>query len=355
VEGYRPAAGGLELRDGFFKQFCSVARQNSENSYVLIIDEINRGNVSRIFGELLSLVEVDKRGPEYGVQLAYSGPGSHPFHVTPNVYILGLMNTADRSLAFVDYALRRRFAFRTVSPAFGRAQFSDYPSSGRTSGDGRKDCRPAHKVERDHRGRRAEPWTWVSDRAFVLLCAEDGRGARRILVPRRNRERGHPADRGVLGWRSRQGCRGQGSTALVSIPIRNIYYLLLYAWDRLDERDEASVDGLETTQLVELFGRLLHGATPRIFRRGIDRSYRPTTQVLTGARGRIELTPTLTQALLARGRTVCTYDELTADSPANQVLKAAAERVLVMSGLDVGIANLMRECVALLRPVTSLP
>jgi MoxR-like ATPase len=127
VEGFRPASGGgLKLTDGFFKQFCAVARKEHDNSYVLIIDEINRGNVSRIFGELLSLVEADKRGPEHGVQLAYSGPTSPPFHVPQNVYILGLMNTADRSLAFVDYALRRRFAFRTVSPAFGRAQFSDY-------------------------------------------------------------------------------------------------------------------------------------------------------------------------------------------------------------------------------------
>jgi len=127
VEGFRPASGGgLELRDGFFKQFCSTARKVHENSYVLIIDEINRGNVSRIFGELLSLVEADKRGPEHGLQLAYSGPKSQPFHVPQNVYILGLMNTADRSLAFVDYALRRRFAFRAVSPAFGRTQFSDY-------------------------------------------------------------------------------------------------------------------------------------------------------------------------------------------------------------------------------------
>jgi MoxR-like ATPase len=127
VEGFRPApGGGLELRDGFFKQFCASARRDPENSYVLIIDEINRGNVSRIFGELLSLVEADKRGSEHGVQLAYSGPASQPFHVPQNVYILGLMNTADRSLAFVDYALRRRFAFRTVSPAFDRTQFADY-------------------------------------------------------------------------------------------------------------------------------------------------------------------------------------------------------------------------------------
>lgn len=141
----------------------------------------------------------------------------------------------------------------------------------------------------------------------------------------------------------------------MSIPIRNIYYLLLYAWDRLDERDDACVGGLETTQLVELFGRILHGTTTRIFRRGIDKSYRAATELVTGARGRIELTPTLRQDLLARGQTVCTYDELTVDSPPNQVLKAAAQRIFMTAGLHVRVADLMRECLGLLRSVTSQP
>lgn len=127
VQGYRPSpGGGLELRDGFFKTFCALAKSDPENSYVLIVDEINRGNISRILGELLALIEADKRGPDHAVQLAYAGPGSEPFYVPQNLYLLGLMNTADRSLAFVDYALRRRFAFRTITPAFGRTQFSDY-------------------------------------------------------------------------------------------------------------------------------------------------------------------------------------------------------------------------------------
>lgn len=141
----------------------------------------------------------------------------------------------------------------------------------------------------------------------------------------------------------------------MSIPIRNIYYLLLYAWDRLDERDDACVDGLETSAVVELFGRVLHGATTRIFRRGIDRSYRAATELVTGARGRIDLTPTLTRELLSRGQTVCTYDELTIDSPPNQVLRAATERILKTPRLDVRIAALMRECLGLLRGVSSVP
>jgi 5-methylcytosine-specific restriction endonuclease McrBC regulatory subunit McrC len=95
----------------------------------------------------------------------------------------------------------------------------------------------------------------------------------------------------------------------VKIPIRNIYYLLLYAWDVLPEREDALVAGLPTTDLAELFGQVLHGAIVRIHRRGMHRSYAQTTERLAGLRGQIELTPTLTNDLLRRGQTVCTYDE----------------------------------------------
>ena len=87
---------------------CNKARDDSQNRYVLVIDEINRGNLSKIFSELLLLIEHDKRKLEYALNLAYSG---ERFYVPPNLYLIGLMNTADRSLAIVDYALRRRFSF----------------------------------------------------------------------------------------------------------------------------------------------------------------------------------------------------------------------------------------------------
>lgn len=126
VQGWRPnERGGFVLQDGVFRQFCNRAAQDeSGEPFVFIIDEINRGNLSRIFGELMMLIENDKRGRDYAIPLTYSG--SETFYVPENVHLVGLMNTADRSLAMVDYALRRRFGFIDLEPSFGSERFSDY-------------------------------------------------------------------------------------------------------------------------------------------------------------------------------------------------------------------------------------
>ena len=126
VQGWRPTdTGGFTLRNGVFFEFCKRANQDPETPFVFIIDEINRGNLSKIFGELLMLIEADKRGSEHAIPLTYGTPGER-FSVPENVHLLGLMNTADRSLAIVDYALRRRFAFETLDPAYGTRKFREY-------------------------------------------------------------------------------------------------------------------------------------------------------------------------------------------------------------------------------------
>ena len=121
IMGYRPTENGFERKAGAFYNFCKKAQDDSENDYFFIIDEINRGNLSKIFGELFMLIENDKRG--IGLQLLYS---NEKFSVPKNLYIIGMMNTADRSLAMLDYALRRRFAFYRMLPGFETKGFRDY-------------------------------------------------------------------------------------------------------------------------------------------------------------------------------------------------------------------------------------
>ena len=123
IMGYRPTESGFELKEGVFYKFCEDARNDEGNDYFLIIDEINRGNISKIFGELFMLIENDKRGEEYALELVYKD--DEKFFVPENLYIIGLMNTADRSLAMLDYALRRRFIFIDIEPAFNKPQFKN--------------------------------------------------------------------------------------------------------------------------------------------------------------------------------------------------------------------------------------
>jgi len=122
IQGYRPTAGGYELRNGCFFDFCRRAAERPNEKHVFIIDEINRGNLSKILGELMLLIETDKRGSAWAIPLAYSDR-NETFFVPDNVYLLGLMNTADRSLAVVDYALRRRFGFVHLVPQFESEKF----------------------------------------------------------------------------------------------------------------------------------------------------------------------------------------------------------------------------------------
>lgn len=124
IMGFRPSTDGFELKRGVFYNFCKKAEIDGDNEYFFIIDEINRGNLSKIFGELFMLIENDKRG--VSLQLLYS---DEKFSVPKNIYIIGMMNTADRSLAMLDYALRRRFAFFEIKPGFTTDGFIEYRMS----------------------------------------------------------------------------------------------------------------------------------------------------------------------------------------------------------------------------------
>ena len=124
IMGYKPQEEGFKLTNGIFYQFCMNAANHPDKEYFFIIDEINRGNMSKIFGELLMLIEKDYRGTK--ATLAYSGTA---FSVPKNLYIIGMMNTADRSLAMIDYALRRRFSFFEMEPGFNSDGFKAYQAS----------------------------------------------------------------------------------------------------------------------------------------------------------------------------------------------------------------------------------
>ena len=116
--------GGFDLQRGIFYKFCAKAKSDPDHKYFFIIDEINRGNLSKIFGELLMLIENSYRDEE--ITLAYN---QELFSVPKNLYMIGMMNTADRSLAMIDYALRRRFSFVEMKPGFATDGFRNYQES----------------------------------------------------------------------------------------------------------------------------------------------------------------------------------------------------------------------------------
>ena len=133
IQGIRPSEKSFKVKNGIFYEFCKKAELEPDQKFFFIIDEINRGNLSKIFGELMMLIESDKRG-KYSVPLTYSDKDDALFSVPENLYLIGTMNTADRSLAIVDYALPRRFRFITLEQKFNN-RFKDFLNSKGFSSD----------------------------------------------------------------------------------------------------------------------------------------------------------------------------------------------------------------------------
>lgn len=136
IQGYKPDnQGSFSLQDGTFYNFCQKAKQNKKDNYYFIIDEINRGNLSKIFGEVMMLMEKDKRGSKNAIKLTYSTNQNDKFYIPDNVFIIATMNTADRSLAMVDYALRRRFSFINLKPGHNTEPFKEFLQGNGVSND----------------------------------------------------------------------------------------------------------------------------------------------------------------------------------------------------------------------------
>ena len=121
IQGFRPSKESFVLKNGIFYSFCQQALAHPGRDFFFIIDEINRGNLSKILGEMMMLIEGDKRDKRHALKLTYAEDEGDRFYVPPNLHIIGTMNTADRSLAIVDYALRRRFAFVNLTPELGNS------------------------------------------------------------------------------------------------------------------------------------------------------------------------------------------------------------------------------------------
>ena len=138
----------------------------------------------------------------------------------------------------------------------------------------------------------------------------------------------------------------------MEIPIANIYYLLCYAWDVLEERDAlAPVDAIDSTDLRALFAKVLVNGTRRLLRRGLDRGYLPQEGEIPGVRGRLQVGPTMRRSLLRQGRAVCVWDELEYDTPPNRILKATFGRLRDEPSLNEDTRSDVRDILRWLEPV----
>ena len=302
IQGFRPDENGNSiLKNGVFFEFCRKAARDRDRPYFFIIDEINRGNLSKIFGELMMLIEADKRD-DYSVPLTYAQTSNDLFTVPSNVHLIGTMNTADRSLAMVDYALRRRFCFVDLQPAFNSNKFDNFlkdrlgipPVLVRRINSKIGALNTIIREETKNLG----PGFCIGHSYF---CSENGAGVfddegyQRIIeheIAPLLRNTGLT----ILQMQTnRSSCCWSSWT--VEIPIQNLYFILCYAWDRLEERDLVDVSSEDASSLLNLFSRVLIGGTRYLLHRGLDRGYLAMEDDLAGIRGKIDFSATMKTAI----------------------------------------------------------
>jgi 5-methylcytosine-specific restriction protein B len=151
IQGLRPSTSGFKRKNGIFYSFAKQAHAHPDRKFFFIIDEINRGNLSKIFGELMMLIEHDKRSSKNAIKLTYAEDDEESFFLPENLYIIGTMNTADRSLSILDYALRRRFSFISLKPNYDDV-FHQFITSKNVSADfSKKLCQALESVNKSIR------------------------------------------------------------------------------------------------------------------------------------------------------------------------------------------------------------
>ena len=347
IRGYRPDSDGrLNLVDGPFLRLIEEAKADTSKRYVMVIEEINRGNPAQILGEMLTLLEADKRSPGEGLRLAHARRDDERIHIPPNVYVIGTMNLADRSIALVDLALRRRFAFADLAPNFGNTWQDWVHGQFGVPTDILENIRGSitslnERIENDHSlgpqfciGHSyltpspgtdiRDPVQWfkqVVDTEIGPLLEEywfdrtyeEAKRAREALLRRPVIARPDKPTVGTIG----------------RVPIRNIWLLMLYASELYRDLPFGMRVNAEENpdELADLVAELLVHAVERRMHRNLTFGYRRRQADLDRVRGRIDLLRTERRQLLQRGRVACSFDELTVDTPRNRFVKAALDLI----------------------------
>jgi 5-methylcytosine-specific restriction endonuclease McrBC regulatory subunit McrC len=337
VRGLRPFDGGFRVQDGPLAEVAEQAKTKPNERFVLMIDEFNRANVAKVLGEALFLLEADKRDRRHAVDLGLAKDGHRRFWLPRNLAVVATMNTADRSIALVDYALRRRFKFFTLEPAFGEASFRDTllaqlgSSRDGDDGDAIEDREEAARVanaivavmselnRRIARSKSLGPRFTIGHSFFCTF--EDGRAESPTTWMQR-----------VFSNEIRplieEYCEEHPRLLEeLTEPLRAAFY----AGDLLDELEECEAAADPGVHYVDLLGGLLARAGMRVRRGGYQRGYHEVVECTSRPRGRILVAPSITSGALAAGRLWHASDDLTEDAPDNRVLKAAVARVLAFS------------------------